>query len=494
MISMRTLLTGLLITVISGFAFGQSALEVLNYSRLTPGGTARALGVAGAFGALGADQTAIGINPAGLGLYRHHELMGSLLINNTLTETNYNGSSVIDNRARAYIGQAGFVFSHLLDDKRVGAHGWKAANFAFTVSRLADFNTNRYMHNSKATNSFLAQFRNELNSAGLPESSINLNNFSGGVVSGYYTYLLNPADSGGTSYVSVTDGNFVDQQITTKTWGGINEIGFSLATNYKHKLYMGAFLGIPIINYHHELIVTERDVVDTIAAFNQYKYTNRLDATGGGVNLKLGIIYRPANFIRLGAAIHTPTFFGLSETYNTEIVSELDTLPYNIDSSTGSFEYNLKTPWRAVGSLALLFNKIGFASFDYEYTNYSLARYHFGSEYRLAEDGLNSEVKAILKYSHTYRFGIEVAPKKFRLRAGYAFSTSPLKDGVTISGDGDLRTQTFSGGIGYKAKVFYCDLTFYRTNTYATNFVASNIMSNDKIMSDNLVLSMGFTF
>ena len=51
----------------------QTSADALRYSFITPGGTARFVSMGGAFGALGADFSAIGYNPAGLGVYRSSE-------------------------------------------------------------------------------------------------------------------------------------------------------------------------------------------------------------------------------------------------------------------------------------------------------------------------------------------------------------------------------------------------------------------------------------
>ncbi|MDD2323034.1 MAG: hypothetical protein PHT77_09410, partial [Bacteroidales bacterium] len=62
------LLTALFIGSIS-FLVAQTAEDALRYSRITFGGTARSMAMAGAFGALGADFSTLSTNPAGIGVY-----------------------------------------------------------------------------------------------------------------------------------------------------------------------------------------------------------------------------------------------------------------------------------------------------------------------------------------------------------------------------------------------------------------------------------------
>jgi hypothetical protein len=53
----------------------QSSADVLRYSFLQPGGTARFVGAGGAFGALGAEFGSLSQNPAGIALFRTNELV-----------------------------------------------------------------------------------------------------------------------------------------------------------------------------------------------------------------------------------------------------------------------------------------------------------------------------------------------------------------------------------------------------------------------------------
>ena len=64
--------------LLSPSLFAQSEVDALRFSREDIHGTARAMSMGGAFGALGGDQTAISINPAGIAVYRSSEVVGTL--------------------------------------------------------------------------------------------------------------------------------------------------------------------------------------------------------------------------------------------------------------------------------------------------------------------------------------------------------------------------------------------------------------------------------
>ena len=57
-----------------GFGYAQSAIGAYSVSQPDMKGTARYMGMAGAFGALGGDLTSISQNPAGIGVYRSNDV------------------------------------------------------------------------------------------------------------------------------------------------------------------------------------------------------------------------------------------------------------------------------------------------------------------------------------------------------------------------------------------------------------------------------------
>src|SRR5208283_3954760 len=86
--------------------------------------------------------------------------------------------------------------------------------------------------------------------------------------------------------------------------------------------------------------------------FNSFTYGNTLNVTGEGINMKLGAIWKPTNFLRFGAAIHLPTYYSLNEVFTPNINSQVNGYSYNINSYStpigSQFNYNLLTPWKSV--------------------------------------------------------------------------------------------------------------------------------------------------
>ncbi len=475
-------------------ALAQNPTETLRYSQIRPGGTARALGAGGAFGALGADYTSVGINPGGLGVYRRSDLSLSFGVQNTLANTDLLGNQVDASRTRAFLPNASLVFSRLHVDSRGNRRKgkWIASNFAFGINRLANFNANSVFTNSQSSNSLLNHYRDELTAAGLTEDQISLSNFSDGAYLGYYNYLLNPVGSTGTDYAAVTDGFLVNQQISLVRRGGIDEMSLAFGSNYNDKFYFGALVGIPFLSYREQLNVRESDDSGSIPVFNNFGFSQNLTADGVGINAKFGFIVRAAKWMRLGASFHTPTRFSISETYYTEITSSIDSLPYNNDFTEGEFDYQLSTPWRSIASAAFIIKQYGFLSVDYEFSNYNRANYTF-SGFKNSEDALNQDVRNYLRAVHTVRAGAEVAAKNWRFRAGYSYSSSPIEKNQVLSGR-DLTSQVFSGGVGYRGKVWYIDVAYYRIASEGTAVISPYITAAEKLKFDNYVMTVGLNF
>ena len=126
-------------------------------------------------------------------------------------------------------------------------------------------------------------------------------------------------------------------------------------------LYLGASIGIPFINYYEYSTFTESDIDNTNPYFNTYTLSNELKTTGTGINLKLGAILRPADFVRIGLAYHTPTWYGnMEDNYQSHITSSFDSsfLNKSVDSKYGIYQYELQTPSRLIGSLAFIIGNV----------------------------------------------------------------------------------------------------------------------------------------
>jgi hypothetical protein len=164
---------------------------------------------------------------------------------------------------------------------------------------------------------------------------------------------------------------------------------------------------------------------------------------------------------------------------------------FNAQSPNGNYDYKMQTPWKALGSLALIFGTKGLVSADVEYINYTKATlsasdYEFFDENQTINNSFTSAINA--------RAGLEYNLGLMQLRGGYGYYGSPFDTDIN-----DGKRQRFSGGLGFRTKSFYTDIAFsYLLSNldyylYGTETIKVNPVYN-KFKNYTLVFTFGFRF
>ncbi len=445
-----------LIVFTAGQITAQTADDALRYSQSFYEGSARNMAMGGSFSVLGADFSAASVNPAGMGLYRGYEFSISPELTFKNANSVYNG--VANGDSRTVFNLSGF--SYVMAKKLFSAKksDWKYVQFSFGMNRLNNFNSRLYMAGPNAYNSKMDVYLQWAN--GIPYSQIEDDTY------GDYSFDLNPAWNlylidtiPGTidQYYSPVPPGGIFQKETVSSKGSINEYAFTFSGNYNDRVYLGATIGMPYIRYFSKSVYTETDIADTIPTFNQWSYTENLATTGWGINLKLGIIVRPLNWLRIGAAFHTPTYYSrLHDTWSTTTYADLPGLdPSYVDSPTGDFDYNMTTPLKAVGSVGFIIKKQGLISLEYEYTDYAMARFSApGTDY----SNTNKDIKDYYGAGHNFRGGIEWRFGPVSLRGGYAYYGSPYQNNLN-----NASRRLLSAGLGFSTGDFVVDFAYVNT-------------------------------
>ncbi|MBC8172920.1 MAG: hypothetical protein H7X71_03345 [Chitinophagales bacterium] len=480
----------------------QTDADALRYSFLDFGGTARSLGSANAYGAIGGDYSTTSMNPAGLGIYRSSELVltpGLTTINNSslfIGETN--GSDKTD----FYLSNASLVLSYMKDGKESATDGWVGANFGVGYNKLANYNSQVYYSGFNTTSSLLDVYAGHLNGVN-PSDAFAADPFGAGLA--WETYLLNPNPDDSTTYYGVVNGGNVRQSKSINTAGGYDELTISFAGNYANRLYVGGTLGVPFIDYDYVSSYQEEDENEVHPDFVNFSQTDELHTSGSGINVKMGFIYRINDYVRLGGAFHSPTLFQMNDVYFSSMESSLDISgDYPYESPIGEYDYELVTPWRVIGSAALTIQKHGFVSVDYEYVDYSEANFNYGRTGTVAEldaeTNVNTSIENKYGSASNIRFGGELVLDVFRLRAGYAIMGSPFNTGIA-AGDADYARNMYTAGAGIKEENFFIDFGFGHTTStaYDIPYLQPNPdLPNDGATTEsgvnNFLLSLGFRF
>ena len=480
--------TLLIVASTAGLMFAQNEVDALRYSQNYYGGTARSIAMAGSFGALGGDFSSLSINPAGIGVYRGSEFTftPSLLFGET--NTKYLGTSSEDNSYKFMINNLGFVGTKLTDKEK----GWVSWSFGAGYNQQNNFNRN-----------FLAkgvQARNGMNSSSfLDNLTENANNNVWDEMYeelGWLTNLL-PYDTLTNEYWNdiAEAGYGQSQRKRVQESGYLGEYLFSFGGNYSDKIYVGATLGIHRLHFQQDVEHFEEDDQLIIDYFNSFTFREHLDSYGTGYTFKMGMIFKPINLIRIGAAFHIPTYYRINEDFHTSMESTFD--PETGESkifersSLNTFDYKLRTPFRFVVSAAVQIPKIATFNIDYEFVDYSQASMD-SREYAFYDE--NDFIREIYTGSSNIRVGGEVRLGPAYLRAGAGFYRSPFKNEQANS---EANTKVFAGGIGFRSEGFFLDMGYTRRilDEVYYLYVPQDVLGADiRTAAGQLVATLGFRF
>jgi hypothetical protein len=492
------------------YAAAQSYAETaMMFSRTKPTGSARVLGMGGAQLSLGGDFSSAYSNPAGLGMYNRSEFSISPGYQNLKTSGDYySGNNLLtennnDLRTNLNITGLGLVLSRDLS----GAAGFIRGTFAITMSRTNNFNRNVAYRGNNPNTSLIDYFIGEANgdtpdqfdSGGALYNTVN--------ELAYNNYLIGPQtvlDPNGDPTVYFTDvSGMPAQEETIQQEGGQNQWNFSYGANLNDKFYIGAGVGIASINYIAEKEYRETYTDDALFDFNLHE---SLQIRGTGLNLTVGGIARPADFLTIGFSASTPTWYNLTDTWDATMNSHWNNFEYeqgtflNDESASTDLivtDYKLVTPWRAGIGATFFFQKAGLITFDLERVNYSSAYYRSRTQ-GVDYDSDNEKIQGLYKPAYNVRIGGEWRLNAFRLRAGVGGMGDPY---ATQQNGIDQNIYSYSVGGGYRADKFYIDLAYvhsttnssYRPYTIRSGSVEQPLLKYGQ-SGDNVVATIGFTF
>jgi hypothetical protein len=499
---MKKFITFLSLAVVVPFLIqAQDLTDALRYSYFQVQGTARSGAMGNAFGALGGDFTSVSINPAGLGLYRSSELVFSPVFGQNQVEATYLGDIMSDKKYNFSFNNISYVAS--LPVSNQSESGLVNVNVGIGFNRLKDFNSTMLAGADNLNSSYLDYIAD---------------NASIGNWSDFYeelawnTFLLWPYEDNEDLYYHDIEqaGYGQSQRKSMSVQGYMNEYSLSGGFNFNHKLYLGASLGIVDVYYRESSELLEWDAQNNIDFFDEMQFNSYLRTTGTGYNGKIGIIYKPVNELRLGASLHTPTFYNLHDYFNTTMYSTAANEDgvmgnYEEGSPDSDYDYDLETPLRVTISAAYVFADKGLISIDYEYADYGTASLRRGGDgYNFVDE--NSEITELYRKAGNLRIGGEfMATKNFSLRAGYENYASPYNKQAfgTNQPNADATMNVYSAGFGYRSGKFFLDVAYRLSNSNKfdllypsppTDFYPEPEMAEFSTVSNNVMFSLGFKF
>lgn len=481
---------------------GQNLFDAQRYSSTLFQSNARSLAVGNAFGALGANPIATSINPAGLAAYPTSEFSFSLGVANSNMKSTYLGNSYTDDKYSLNIPSMSYVFTEqneVAGDKM--NNSWISNHFGISMNRRNGFNQSMVFSGNNQQSTMLDMFAEDMDYLWFNDLAIDSNTYGG---MAYYALLVDPIveDSTVVGFMpSVSDNNTinVDQRQSLNTSGYINDLNLTMAGNYGDKIYLGASLGIPTLRYKETGTFQETNLDEAVDNYNSMSLKHQTLDRGIGVYGQVGVILKPAQFIRIGTSLKTPTFYSIDRTFKTWLNSYTDAGNRVIEPRGYDYTYNLTTPWEVNASAAVLVGKFGFLSADYTFFDGSAASFRAeGNDGGLAYINENSEIEDALIGVHQLRLGGELSLGNFALRGGYSTTTSSFNDGYMPSSNMSANS-TISGGIGYRETLFYMDLGFQHMERnsffqpYGVSYADLEGATNAEAYN-SFVLTMGFNF
>lgn len=541
----------------ASLALSQTMADALTYSQTNYYGTARTLGMGNAVTAIGGDLGTIAINPAGGAVSYYSQFAFSSGWTTSRSSSayapsfdSYDGSANytggFDNaKTRMTIPNVG-VNMCFETGNRTGVLSW---NFGFLVNRNQTFT--RIMSASGLEGHTTMTGALATNANGMPgdilankdkyDSRYPWNSivaYDGGLIN-FNSDAGNYYGSAETKKLTGTQYNYemlgwLKQNIGTTAVGSRNDMIINYGANIDDRLFIGASLNCPIIEYRYSEFYSEtaQDPADfpvtpeywdsKTDAYVQGPATNYLSSTYkydyaasiSGVNLKLGFIWLPTDGLRIGAAFQTPTALTIEEQWYVDVSSEFKDASQNVKAytPTAESEYNFRSPYSANFGLAYTIGRIGLFSVDYEIADFSVMKFsepYVDATYSYEDPfyRVNRLNKLFCGVQHSLRAGVEfrVMPS-LSLRAGINMATSPERYYVDNEGyivyaaDYDRwfneyeagtytletrdythdRTSSWSLGAGYSSPgSFYADFAIRKTtlpNSYYSAY--SNYLSH----------------
>ncbi len=490
------------------FLNAQDITDALRYSQQDILGTARFRAMSGAFGALGGDLSALQINPAGSAVFLNSYGSVTLSTNQINNEATYFNTFNSTNTSNVNFNQVGTVFVY--NNYNNNTSGINKLSLGIVYDQTSD-NSNDFFVSGRSANSIDTFFLSE--AQGIPQSLISRR--SRETISDLYSFLgenegygaqqaflgreafvieaddINNPDN--TSYFSNVSPGIFDQEYFYESTGLNGKFSLNVGAQINQNMYIGINLNSHFINFDRVTDFFEGNN-NTGSNVNEIIFTNKLSTIGSGFSAQAGGIAKLSKMIRIGASFESPTWYYIEEetTQRLETLSNTDGRAIVSPNVINIFpEYKLRTPAKATGSIAILFEQQGLISLDYSYKDYSTT--HVSSDEGGDFRNLNQEIENNLQGSSTIRIGTEWKYDKWSFRGGYSFEESPYKNKLI------LEDKTgFSIGVGYDFGKFKFDVAYdYTQQEREEQFYQNSAFTNFAVIdtyTDNLTFTLGLNF
>lgn len=476
-------------------------------------GTARSMAMGNAFTALGADMVSASMNPAGIGMYLESDVSFTPMMQFTKSPTEggmpyykegtpKHAREFNDHTERFGLASAGGIFSVYRSTRAL-----TNLNIGFVYNRIADFNQNTLnaSFGNAFTNSMANVYCTLADVDGLKPNSEGRLPFGNdpylwGATAAYKNGLINYRQESRDWYIDrIAENALIDHYSSVETRGSIGEYAFTAGFNFIDRVYLGVSLGLQDVRYRRNVFYGEgynypdNNYPSATIYPYQLEYMNSLQRTsisGSGFNFKVGITARPVDWLRIGVAYHTPTYYTLNMRYDIDMWSATYSAgdnpeDYDIGSDgyiydeaysgiwedSGGYAWRFRSPSRLLAGVAFTIAQRVILSADYERSWYQTTHL----QYAPIDVAHNEWLDECFKGSNTLRVGAEAYILPFLpVRVGYIWSGSALRKGyedVVFTHPLPTRESIITAGFGLKFNNnIYLDFAYQYSNTHYTPF------------------------
>ena len=418
---------------------GQGLHEAYRFTESDLSGTARYTSMAGAFGALGGDLSAISMNPASSSIFLYSELGISGTFTANEIENSYFGSKTTMKNNNFRINQGGGVM--VLNNNQKNSE-WTRVSFAFNANNIANYQYNFSVKGINSENGIDQYFLDYANSGDITLNDLTIQ--EGESIDDLYRYLGNEIGQRGqeaflayegfliesetnnlddTSYFSNATYESVAHDYLVNQRGYHRKSTFNASALYKDFLHLGMNLNLHRIYFHQTNNLIE-DGYSESSIIQLTEFENEIVSNGEGFSFQIGAIAKINEMLRLGITYDSPQWFDISDETQQYLLTrrnENDTiLEALVDPQiTNIFEpYRFKIPARLTSSAALVFSEKGLISVDYSTIDYRNTKLSDDFDNNSHFSVQNSIIEEQLQKVNTLRIGGELRMDKISLRAG----------------------------------------------------------------------------
>lgn len=342
---MRRISSILFLLLLSIGLFAQSTgFDAAIFSEEDITGSSRYVGLGGAMAALGGDVSAVKDNPAALGVFRRSEVSFSF-------DVRVNKPMQWSIPAASYVGNF----------HKNRTHGLIEHSLIISYERLSNFN-NSFEFSASGLNSSQTDVMAALSDGYTFEEVRNSAGLAWLAYAGFDGFLTDTLPGQPTKWQSLEGGN-VDAHVHVEEMGKLDDYSFGWGCNISNRFYLGFRANVRNLDYSKVASYFE-----SFESGHNYTVNSKMWASGVGIGISAGAIWRPVDMLRVSAAVQSPVVSSVSYSYEGGIVAHTDTTynQYYFFNDGNVNAERLVMPWRCTFGAAVQFGRSGLLSVEYD--------------------------------------------------------------------------------------------------------------------------------